>query len=300
METTYSLKKLIEILGSHQFALLLRIILDRLPVIVIGNEQNEVDNLLHGIISLAPHRHEYIFWSDFVEHDEYIQLIQEEQNDFNIPRNIFCSPSNASKHIFNRIEKLKGWIIGFDISNGFTMDGIIENIKKYEEKFLTIKIESNTLKLVLNGLNNNEFNLNFERNLIQKAIQKTEMALEKMKRVLKKKIKTTPSNEVMAAIMRFDSEEEKIRTNIFIQEIQSFVQAGMRSLAILSRIDLLRELGFELEISGKTLLETIDYEEVDADRILQLIQVEYGIDFSPCIKGGKAIQIGDKIDGFWG
>ena len=300
METTYSLKKLIEILGKHQLSLLLRIVLDRYPVIIIGNDRSKVDNLLNGIITLAPHRHEYIFWSDFLEPDEYIQLIQEEQNDFNIPRIIFCSPSNASKHLLDRIEKLKGWIVGFAISNGFLKEEIILNIKRFEEKFLTILIEQNGLELILYGLKNNDLNLTFEKNLIDKAIQKTETALEKMKRVLKKKIKIAPSNEVMAAIMRFDSEEEKIRTNIFIQEVQAFVQAGMRSLAILSRIDLLRELGFKVELSGKTLLQTIDYEEVNAERILQLVQAEYGIDFSPCIRGGKMVQIGDKIDGFWG
>ncbi len=300
METTYSLKKLIKKLGKHQFSLLLRIILDRIPVIVIGSDYNEIDNLINGLIKLAPHRHEYVFWSDFVEPEEYLQLCQEEEDDFNIPRNIFCSPSNASRHIFGRIDKLKGWIIGFDISNGITKEDILINIKKYEDQFLIIQIESNNLTLKLYGINNG-MDLDFEKKIIDKSIQKTEVALEKMKRVLKKKIKSTPSNEIMTAIMRFDSEEEKIRMNIFIQEIQTFIQAGMRSLAILSRIDLLRELGFkEIRISGKTLLQTIDYNEVNSDRILQLIKAEYGVDFSPCIKGGKIVQIGDKIDGLWG
>jgi len=299
MDTKYTLKKLMEILGKNQFALLLRIILDRIPVIIFGKDHNEIDNFLNGLISMAPHRHEYVFWSDFIENDEYLSLIQEEDNDFNIPRNVFCAPTNASKHIFNRIEKFRGWIIGFEISNGISQEGVISNFKNFEERFLIIIMEQNELKLTLFGVDNN-INLDFEKKIIDKAIQKTEIALEKMKRVLKKKIKTPPSNDVMTAIMRFDIEEEKIRSNIFIQEIQTFIQAGMRSLAILSRIDLLRELGFDVELSGNTLLETIDFEEVNPDRIIQLVQAEYGVDFSSCIKGGKIIQVGDRIDGFWG
>ncbi|NVM54419.1 MAG: hypothetical protein HWN66_12010 [Candidatus Helarchaeota archaeon] len=300
MEPTYTLKKLIEILGKNQFALLLRIVFDRYPIIIIGDDQSEVDNLLTGITSLAPHRHEYIFWSDFIEQDEYIQLCQEEQDDFNVPRIVFSSPPNASKHIFDKINKLKGWIIGFDKSNGFSKEYIIDAINNIEKQFLIVLTEQNKLKLTLIGLKNNNFDLTFEKKLIDKAIQKTEVALEKMKRVLKKRIKSTPSNDIMTAIMRFDMEEEKIRTNIFIQEVQAFIQAGMRSLAILSRIDLLRELGFKIELSGKTLLQTIDYEEVDADRMLQLVQAEYGVDFSPCIRHGRMVQVGDRIDGFWG
>jgi len=299
METTYSLKKLIELLGKNQFALLLRIIFERYPILILGNHPNEVDNLLDGVISLAPHRHLFIFFNDFIEPDEHQQLIQEELDDFNLPRTIFSSPSNASKHIFNRIDQLKGWVIGFNL-NGYSKNEIIQKIEKIEEKFLVILMEQNGLKLFLYGVKNDSLDLFFEKKLIDKAIQKTEIALEKMKRVIKKRIKSTPSNEVMGAIMRFDSEEEKIRTNVFIQEVQSFVQAGMRALAILSRLDLLRELGFKIELSGKTLLETIDYEEVSAERILQLINAEYGVDFSSCIRGGKAVQVGDRIDGFWG
>ena len=299
MEAKYSLKKLIEILGKNQFALLLRIILDRVPVVIVGKEHNEIDNLISGLIAMAPHRHEYVFWSDFIENDEYLSLIQEEENDFNIPRNVFCAPPSASKHLFEKIEKFKGWIIGFDVSNGLSKEGVIINFRKFEEKFLIISIEQNNLKFTLFGLDNN-LDLDFEKKILDKAIQKTEIALEKMKRVLKKKIKTPPSNEVMTAIMRFDTEEERIRTNIFVQEIQAFVHAGMRSLAILSRIDLLRELGFNVELSGNTLLQTIDYDEVNPDRIIQLIQSEYGVDFSSCIKSGKIVQVGDRIDGFWG
>lgn len=299
METKYTLKKLLEMLGKNRFALLLRIILDRIPVIIIGTDHNEIDNFLNGLIAMAPHRHEYVFWSDFIENDEYLSLVQEEDNDFNIPRNVFCAPTNTSKHIFNRIEKYRGWIIGFEISNGVSQEGIIANFKKYEARFLLILIEQNGLKLSLFGIDNN-INLDFEKKILDKAIQKTEVALEKMKRVLKKKIKTPPSNDVMTAIMRFDVEEEKIRSNIFIQEIQTFIQAGMRTLAILSRIDLLRELGFDVELSGDTLLQTIDFEEINPDRIIQLVRAEYGVDFSPCIRGGKMIQVGDRIDGFWG
>jgi len=223
METKYTLKRLMEILGKNQFALLLRIILDRIPVIIIGKDHNEIDNFLNGLIAMAPHRHEYIFWSDFIENDEYLSLTQEEDNDFSIPRNVFCAPTNASKHLFNRIERFRGWIIGFEISNGISQEGIIANFKKYEERFLIILIEQNELKLSLFGVDNN-INLDFERHLIEKSISKCQIALEKMKRVLTKKIKTPPSNDVMTAIMRFDIEEEKIRSNIFIQEIQTFIQ----------------------------------------------------------------------------
>lgn len=299
METTYSLKRLIEMLGKDKLSLLLRLVLSRLPILIFS-DNGEADNLLNGLISLAPHRLSQIFANDFFEPDEYLQLCEDEESNFDVPRLLFCSPTDASKHIFGRIPSLKGWLLAFSQENGTSQQDIVDKIKAIEDKFLIIILEKNELKLTLHGMKYNDFDLTWEKRLISDISQKTEIALEKMKRVIKKRIKAPPSNEVMAAIMRFDSEEDKIRTSIFNAALNEFSNAATRALAILSRIDLLKELGFDIELSSKLLLQTIDYEEMDADRILELIEAEYGISFYAIIRGGKAVQVLDRIDGFWG
>ena len=298
METEYSLKKLIDLLGRNEFALLLRTILDRIPIVVIGHEPAEVDNLTNELITLAPHRHEYIFESDFIEQDEYLQLCQEENDNFDIPRTIFYSPASASARIFQKIENLKGWIIGFSPPDDLSKTEISSQISRIAQDYLIVDL--NEMKLSLNGSEKSSLNLHFEKNLINKAIQKTEVAVERMRRVLKKKIKSGPSSEVMGAIMGFGNEEAQIQSNIFNQEIKTFAHAGERAIAILNRISLLRGFGVNTELSGKTLLQTIDYEDVDSERLLQFVQAEYGVDFSDCIKGGRITHVGDRIDGFWG
>ena len=156
--------------------------------------------------------------------------------------------------------------------------------------------------MISHNFNWNGIKLDFEKNLIQKSIIKTEIAIEKMNRVLKKKMKSNKisSSKMIEAIMNFDTEETKIRQNIYNQIVEEFVQACIRALAILSRIELLQELGFSIQISEKTLFKTIDYYEIDHERLLEFLKNEYGIDFSKCIGTGLKIEIGDIIESRWG
>ncbi len=298
MKNRYSLKSLIEKVGVKQFALLLRMLLDRIPIVLFGKQPESIDNLLDRIVSIIPHRQNYVFGKDFLQLEEYEELCQDEIENLDTKRAVFSSLTGDSHKIFDEIEDLKGWIIGFDTSNELKEGEIKSNMSKYN--FLGVYIGLEEIELSLYGLKEKEVDLKFEKNLIQKAINKTDVAVEKMKRVLKKRVKADPSKQVISNIMDFESEAGQIQQNIFNQEINIFTQAGERALAILNRITLLRKLGYKMKISGKTLLETIDCEDVTPDRLLQLVQAEYGEDYSACIKGGGAARFGDRIDGFWG
>ncbi len=301
MEEKSSLKRLIDGVGASKFAKLLRAVLDRIPIVLIGSDSTGIDNLVDTLVSLAPHRHHYIFRTDFMLPEEYLNLYQEEEDNFSIPRAIFSSRTQDSPFIFQTVENLKGWVIGFSIAEEIKKIDIISNLSNLSRKFLIINQDLDSkVQLSFNGLNGNDLNLQLEKKIIERAIKKTEVAVEKMKRVIKKRIKVDPSKGVMESIMEFDNEAEQIQSNILDSEIKAFAHAGERALAIVNRIDLLINAGFKIEISGKTLLETIDYQEVSYERLLEFVQAEYGLDFRHCLKGGRSAAVGDRIDGFWG
>ncbi len=300
MEDMSSLKKIIDQIGAGKFALILRAVLDRIPIVLIGRDSTSVDELVDTLVSLAPHRHQYIFRTDFMLPEEYMNLCQEENDNFTIPRGIFSSCSTDSPYIFQTLEDLKGWVLGFDITDELKKVDIISNMSNITLKFLIINQDLDKYDISLTGWKENGLDLQLEKKIIERAIKNTDVAVEKMKRVIKKRIKVDPSKGVMESIMEFDTEAEQIQSNIFDSEIKAFAHAGERALSILNRIDLLINASFKIQISGKTLLETIDYQEVDYERLLQFVQAEYGVDFAHCIKGGRSAAVGDRLDGFWG
>jgi len=64
-------------------------------------------------------------------------------------------------------------------------------------------------------------------------------------------------------------------------------------------LNLLNDLEISTKIGSKTLLETIDYEQVPINRIISFINKEWGEDFSNLIENGKKVFIGDKIQSMW-
>ncbi|MHA1230395.1 MAG: hypothetical protein ACTSRP_03865 [Candidatus Helarchaeota archaeon] len=301
MESSYSLKDLINILNKENFSKMLRILLNRIPIFIIGPEPLQVDRIVNSIVKLVPHRHEIVYWNDFIEDYELENLYSEEESDYNVKRLIISSLSNATPHALRKIVKFRGWVLGYYLKNG-NFDNVLEDLKSNIPQALFILLKEPGIEMIAHGFDFNGMKLDFEKNIIHKSIIETEVALEKMNRVLRKKVKSKniPSTQLLDAILNFDSEEAKIRQNIYNQKIEEFVQASLRALAILSRIELLQELGFNIQISEKTLFKTIDYYEVDHERLIEFLKYEYGIDFSKCIGTGIKIAIGDVIESKWG
>ncbi|MHA1310777.1 MAG: hypothetical protein ACTSQO_07575 [Candidatus Helarchaeota archaeon] len=302
MESSYSMKNLIEMIGKENFSKVLRALFNRIPLVIIGDESIQVDKIVNSLIQLMPHRNELIYWNDFIEENEIVQLYQTEESDFNVPRLIVRSPTNATPHALRKISSkhFNGWVLGFSLKNKIILREAINQINQVIETPVILYLNNDKIEILESNYKWNGKNYDFEKNLIQKAIVETETALEKMKRVLQKKIKAHKSSGIIEAVMTFDTEEEKIRQNIYKQKIDEFVQAANRALAILSRIELLQELGFNIQISDKTLFKTIDYQEVGHKRLLEFLLYEYGIDFSKCIGTGLKIDIGDRIESKWG
>ena len=300
MENSYSLKNVIKFLGENNFNTLLYCVLNRIPIFVAGDQDEEVNDLINSIITLVPHRNDVVYYSDFIDPEDYEILLEEELNNFNIPRMIVCCPTSASKIAINSISNLSGWILGLKSNGSLTSTQYMEDLSKKFEKFLFLIIENDAIELKSKNLALNQIDLSFEKKIIKKSIEKTEVALEKMKRVLNKKIKSSINSQILNSIMNFEVEENKIQSNIFREEIQAFVHASVRALAILSRIDLLRELGFDIRIADKTLLQTIDYANINSHRLIMFIKSEYGVNFYNCINKGWKNRFGDQIEGSWG
>ncbi|NHI92768.1 MAG: hypothetical protein EAX96_09735 [Candidatus Lokiarchaeota archaeon] len=300
MEESYSLKNLIKYLGENNFTILLYSLLNRIPIFVVGEIDDEINDLINSIISLVPHRNDVVFYSDFIDPEDYSLMIEEELNNFNIPRLIICCPTTASNIAIEKISNLTGWILGIKFNESFSYSKIFDKLSNRLDFFLILNILNDKIQIESKGLNFNQIDLSFEKKLIIKSIEKTEIALEKMKRVLNKKIKDSINSQILNSIMNFELEENKIQANIFREEIQAFVHASIRALAILSRIDLLRELGIRIQLADKTLLQTIDYENIKCQRLLRFIKSEYGVNFEKCINMGWKNRFGDQIESSWG
>ena len=100
-------------------------------------------------------------------------------------------------------------------------------------------------------------------------------------------------------MLDFDVEKYELKKNILKKEIQNFFSGSKRAFFILTRLNLLNDLEISTKIGSKTLLETIDYEQVPINRIISFINKEWRENFSNLIENGKKVFIGDKIQSMW-
>jgi len=283
-------------------SLILYCLLDRIPIIVFGDKEYKIDSFVIDLSELIHFRKEVVFYTDFISKNEYNNLIQNEDIDYNSQRTHIRCPCNVALKALNQFDNFNSWFIGIVIPKQVENLYYIKNlIRKKANKFLSILISSNTISIEFEGINMKLIDLTLEQNILHKISQDTEKAVARMKRVLSDKIKSNNlDKDLIKTLLDFEVEKKELKKNIFKKEIQNFYSGSKRAFFIFSRLNLLNNLEIYTKIGSKTLLETIDYNDAPIERILSFINKEWGEDYFNLIENGKKVDIGDKIQSLWG
>lgn len=289
-------------LKRNNNSVILYCLLNRIPIIVLGEDSDKIDDFLIELSELVHFRKEYVFYTDFVSREDYENLIANENIDYNYQRAHVRCPCNVSFRALSQFDNLYSWLIGLKIPEKKEELVFIKNlIKRNTNNLLYIKITSNAISIEIEGVNSKVIDLTLEQNIFKKISQDTEKSIVKMKRVLSDKITTNQlDKDLLKTLLDFEVEKNELKKNIFKREIQNFYSGSKRAFFILSRLNLLNNIGIQTRVGSKTLLETIDYEEAPIERICSFIKKEWGDDYSDLIEDGKKAIMGDKIVSLWG
>ena len=294
--------KVLDSIKKKQSSLFIYCMLDRIPIIVFGDDEVKTDDFLMEMTDLVHFRKEVVFYSDFISLNEYDILIQNENIDYNSQRCHIRCPCNVALKALNQFEKFNSWIIGIEIPQvKERVRQFINSIKKKIILFLSISLFSNSVSVELIGLNWKLLDLTFERDVLHKISQDTERSIIKMKRTLLGKVKTEQiDDDLVKTLLDFDVEKEELKRNIFKKEIQNFYSGSKRAFFIFSRLNLLNNIDMNTKIGSKTLQETIDYYDAPIERIVSFVNKEWGEDFSLLIENGKKVNVLDSMQSLWG
>ncbi|MFW9878477.1 MAG: hypothetical protein ACFFG0_35795 [Candidatus Thorarchaeota archaeon] len=294
--------KILDKFKRHYLSLVLYCLLDRIPIIVMGDDPETLDNFLIELSELVHFRRDYVFYTDFISLTEYEDLISNENIDYNYQRAHIRCPCDVAIKALNTFENIDSWLIGIVIPKKkedlLKLKNFINNKAKI---ILYISFFSDNLSIDLEQLNLKSVDLTLEENIFKKISQDTEKSIIKMKRVLNDKITSNQlDKDLVKTLLDFEVEKSELQKNIFKREIQNFYSGSKRAFFILSRLNLLNNIEIYTKIGSKTLLETIDYEEASIERVISFIRKEWGENFSDLIEDGKKSFMGDKIVSLWG
>ncbi|MFW9772104.1 MAG: hypothetical protein ACFFFB_07665 [Candidatus Heimdallarchaeota archaeon] len=294
--------KFIEKLKINEAALIFYCLLNRIPIIVFGNDQLKVDDFLIELSELIHFRRELVFYTDFVSSVEHNELIQNENIDFNSQRTHIRCPTGVALKALNQFKNFDSWLIGFEIpDHNERVNNLINSIRKKLDFFLSISLFSERITVNLQGLNWKLIDLSLEQNFLQKISQDTEKSITKMMRVLSEKIKLKDfDKDLIQSLLDFENEKKELKKNIIKKEIQNFFSGSKRAFFILSRLNLLNNIDIKTKIGSRTLLDTIDYYDAPIERVIFFIKKEWGEDFSAIVENGKKVNALDSIQSLWG
>ncbi len=304
---TYSILRMIELM-DEQFPLLLNAVLERIPVLVAGEDIELVDDITECLTTLCPHRHKLVFWRDFTSESEILSVWEEEKHNYEVSRTVVCGLSGNLRLALDRISRFAGWILAIPL--GSTVLGVQVNEKTLED--VTSHVLNNSgncgilritspssIKFTL--VKQIDSSLDVEKKIINKILIRKKQSLERIRRLLTKSLRgMNVSNHIVNAVLKLDDESEKLTQDVFEEEINNYVHAARRAVTLLSRIRLARELGASTTLSERNLYEAIGWEGGELTDLIRFIRAEWHENFSDCVKIGALSGLGAWVDSMWG
>ena len=288
------LNKLIMNLSKEEFSQLLNCLFLRIPIIAFGENSDTINMFVDFLATLIPHREPIVYWTDFVTREEHLQLLSAEERDYDVKRVVILIYTQYAKRALSEFSEFKGCIIGVK-STSMALEDVIKIILGKNDSCGVFYV-SNLFKFRIYG----NISMYFGKMLSEHVIEKTGVAMERIRKVLIKKLGKKQLNEnILKILLDFDVEEEAIREEILKEEILKFVHACRRALYLLSRIRLLEQFRITGRISGKTLLETIGYFQTPPEDIILFIKAEWGEDFENILQKGRLSHIEDWLSSLW-
>lgn len=299
-----NLIQIIDKFSIDEFALVLRCLFDRIPVIIGGHDSDFIDGVLIKLCDIVSIRKEIIFGTDFLKKNEYDAIIEEEKLDYDNQRIIFRAPVHSEDSVIENFDTLKGWVIGMETNSDISL--FYEKASRLREKssislLIKFDFENNLDLLKLYGEKASKFDASLEKRIIKKTFSETEYALERIKRVLDKKIqnKADINESIVKSLVDLKQEEAIIKESIIRKEIMEFFQASRRGLALLSRLNFLNQFQ-SVKIGKKAFFDAISYDKVSTPRFLLFLNAEWEEKFDDLIDNNKLSILGDHLDSLWG
>ena len=107
--------ELLEKLKTTDTTLILYTLLNRIPIIVYGNNAEKIDDFLINLSELIHFRKEFIFYTDFISNTEYHDLVMNENIDYNTQKIYIRCPTSVALKALNQFERFNSWLIGIEI-----------------------------------------------------------------------------------------------------------------------------------------------------------------------------------------
>jgi hypothetical protein len=304
---TYSIMQMIELLGE-QFPLLLNSVLNRLPILVVGEDMELIDDIAESMTMLCSHRHKLVFWRDFTSENEILSVWEEERHDHEVNRTVVCCLSANLRLALDRISRFTGWLITLPLGvsvlgihvDESTLQDVMSRVLQTSENCGILRVSSPS-HMTFSLVRPCSSSLNVEKRIVEKILTRKNQSLERIKRLLRKSLRGMKASEhIISVVLKLDDESEKLTHDVFDEEINSFVHAARRAVTLLSRIRLARELGASTTLTERNLYEAIGWEGGDLPDLIRFIRAEWHEDFSDCVKGGSLSGLGAWVDSMWG
>ena len=294
-------------LDEEIFGLLIRCVLDRIPIMIVGVDFDYIHRLAVEIAELVEFRKTKYFGIDFNRYAEYDDLMKEEHQIGCYKRYQFICRSDFLNDAFSMIPSFRSWILCHEYIGEETLIKELFRMHSKAESFLLIHVSykekneseqshgsTNSSKLLFEldfRVKGKQFNksLAFESGIkrqIEKSIESPRTAIYRL-------IKQASTVSIAKSRLSLSEFDRQVRQSLLQQLKGELYNLYTEASAVLPILDFLASKQNEggIQISDRIPLKLVNKSVASNERILEFMQSEWDKNYALAFLSGN-----DKLD----
>jgi hypothetical protein len=304
IEPPQSFESMLFNLDEELFGLLMRCIIDRIPILIVGIDFDYIHKLAFDIANLIEFRKVQYFGIDFNQHTEYEDFMKEEQQNCVNKRYQFICRSDFLNDAMAIIPNFKSWILCHEYIGEETLIKQLFRIHAKAERFLLIHVnykQKEEIERSQGTKKSTKYLFEIEFKLKGKLLDKSLVFETGIKRLIEKSI-DAPRTAISRLIKQSQSNKSRVFLNEFDHRIYQSLLLQLKgelyglyveTSTILPILDFLvsKQKNGDLQISDRIPLKLVNKSVASNQRILEFIQSEWDRNYALEFLNGD-----DKLD----
>ncbi len=271
------------IIKSSGFPLLLRGILDRVPVIMACKDPGFAELLVQRLSNMFTFRSIIQYPAEITSQAEVEDILYLEQNDNYTQRTIFSCDSDHLESALHEFKNFAGWIVP-------ARENQVEDAKviltRMGEPFIIteINMKKNALKSVVAGVKRTEIaDTSHEKAILKNVFQMTDTAIGRLYNYLRDDYSTLKKEanwdrSDLRNYLDLTQEKNEIQLQLLSKALNNFYIVCLIAHTIYLKAEYLNNLGIPTSFSDSTILSAMRYKLAPIERVNYFISKEWKID----------------------
>lgn len=290
---------LFKMANDKRFPVILRTVLDRIPLLLVARENDFAQPISTVLLSLVKgFRESEQYLTSFLNQEELEGMMQLEKENPAQPRSIVLATMETISTVISKISTFKGWILHVHPED---LPKLREKVTNFSDIFVECHLDDNSAitDIRVDGNKAGEYtDFSFEQDCLKKFRNQVKVSIVGIQRIIDGLFEVAKMENYSelslfedSPLLDYKQEKELLLKEVLGAELDNYFISCFCASTIFKKLEKLHEWGLQTRVDRKTLENLIAYKGTNMNHMVSFVNASWGFDGSKCIETREKLVI---------